>query len=140
MSWEMIQVICEFRFFNKKLITFKFSQHRLKNLLFEVIVVFCYFFTFRFSHIYIVCRGLIQWKKGFASVSLLPFTKKWGRSSYAVTMTHYDVILVLFLLRFAVVGQFSCSNYEQKRSYKDLFATGKNDPPAGLDGPKTTQA
>ena len=25
--------------------------------------------------------------------------------------------------------QFSCSNYEQKRNYKDLLAEGKNDPP-----------
>ena len=38
-----------------------------------------------------------------------------------------------------MVEQFSGSNYEQKRSYKDLFATSKNDPPplpppAGLHG------
>ena len=40
-------------------------------------------------------------KKGFTSVSLLPFTKKKiGKSSYDVTMTHYDVILILFLFRF----------------------------------------
>ena len=26
------------------------------------------------------------------------------------------------------MGQFSSSNYEQKKSYKDLFAAGKNDP------------
>ena len=25
--------------------------------------------------------------------------------------------------------QFSCSNYEQKRNYKDLLAEGKKDPP-----------
>ena len=31
--------------------------------------------------------------------------------------------------------QFSCSNYEQKRSYKDLFSAGKNEPP-GLHRPK----
>ena len=35
-------------------------------------------------------------KKGFTSVSLLPLS----RSSYVVTMTHYDVILILFLFRF----------------------------------------
>ena len=60
---------------------FRFSKHKLfasfvfsrkswsllnspninKNLLFEVIVVFCYFF--RFSHMYIVCWELIQWKQ-----------------------------------------------------------------------------
>ena len=39
-------------------------------------------------------------KKGFTSVSFLPFTKKLGRSSYDVTMTLYDVILILFLFRF----------------------------------------
>ena len=39
-------------------------------------------------------------KKGFTSVSLLPFTKKLGRSSYDVTMTHYDVIYISFLFRF----------------------------------------
>ena len=26
-------------------------------------------------------------------------------------------------------GIFSCSNYEQRSSYKDLFAAGKNEPP-----------
>ena len=35
--------------------------------------------------------------------------------------------------------QFSWSNYEQKKSYKDKFAEGKNDPP-GLPVPKITQA
>ena len=44
-----------------------------KNLLFEVIVVFCY--IFRFSHMFIVCWELTPWKKGFTSVSLLLFTK-----------------------------------------------------------------
>ena len=39
-------------------------------------------------------------KKGFTSISLLPFAKKLGRSSYDVTMTYYDVILILLLLRF----------------------------------------
>ena len=39
-------------------------------------------------------------KKGFTSVSLLPFTKKLGRSRYDVTMTYYDVILILFCLDF----------------------------------------
>ena len=39
-------------------------------------------------------------KKGFTSVSLLPFGKKLGRSSYDVTMTLYDVIFILLLLRF----------------------------------------
>ena len=37
-------------------------------------------------------------KKGFTSFSLLPFIKKLGRSSYGLTMTHYDVILVFFSL------------------------------------------
>ena len=35
------------------------------------------------------------------------------------------------------MGQFSCSNNEQKRSYEDLFAASKKDPP-GLHGPKIT--
>ena len=58
-------------FFQQKLIGFKFSQHN-KNLLFEVIVVFCYLFLF--SHMYLVCCGLSPLKKGFTSFSLLPFT------------------------------------------------------------------
>ena len=37
-------------------------------------------------------------KKGFNSVSLLPSTKNVGRSSYDVTMTYYDVILILFFV------------------------------------------
>ena len=44
-------------------------------------------------------------KKGFTSVSLLPSSKKLGRSSYDVTMTHYNVILVLFLFRFLANDQ-----------------------------------
>ena len=32
--------------------------------------------------------------------------------------------------------QFSCSNYEQKRIYKDLFAAGKNDPLQAYTGLK----
>ena len=43
-------------------------------------------------------------KKGFTSVSLLPSSKKLGRSSYDVTMTH-NVILVLFLFRFLANDQ-----------------------------------
>ena len=39
-------------------------------------------------------------KKSFPSVSLLPFTKKLGRSSYNVIVIHYDIISVLFLFRF----------------------------------------
>ena len=39
-------------------------------------------------------------KKGFTFVSLLTFTKRLGRSSYDVTMAHYDIILILFLFRF----------------------------------------
>ena len=45
-----------------------------------------------------------------------------------------------------MVGQFSCSNYEQKRTPledKDFFAAGKNDsppPPQDLHGPRITQA
>ena len=71
-----------------------------KNILFEVIVVF--YFIFRFSHMNIVCWGLILWKKGFTSVSLLSFTKKLRRSSYDVTRTHHNVILIMFLFRFVV--------------------------------------
>ena len=60
-------------------------------------------------------------KKSFASVSLLPLAKKLGRSSYNVTMTHYE------------------------EEFKDLFAAGKNTPPSplpippGLHGPEITQ-
>ena len=40
----------------------------------------------------------------------------------------------LFFFRFAAniqdySGKFSCSNYEQKKSYEDLFAANKNYPP-----------
>ena len=35
----------------------------------------------------------------FASVSFLPFTKKFGKSSYDVIISHYDVTLILFLFR-----------------------------------------
>ena len=38
-------------------------------------------------------------KKGLTSVSGLLFTEKLGRSTYDVTITHYDVILILFLFR-----------------------------------------
>ena len=34
---------------------------------------------------------------------------------------------------------YSATIFEQKRSYKDLFDPGKNEPP-GLPGPKITQA
>ena len=71
-----------------------------KNLLFEVIIVFCYFYTF--SHMYIVRWGLIHWK---VFLPLLLFTKKLGRSTYDVTMTHYDVIVILFLFRFVANAQ-----------------------------------
>ena len=50
---------------------------------------------------HIVYWGLSPWKKGFISVSLLPFTKKLGRPGYDVTMTHYDIILMLFFFTFA---------------------------------------
>ena len=39
-------------------------------------------------------------RKGFISVSLLQFAKKLGRSSYDVTMTHYEVMPILFLFIF----------------------------------------
>ena len=39
-------------------------------------------------------------KKGFTFVSLLPFTKKLGSSSYDVTMIQYDVILILIFFKF----------------------------------------
>ena len=54
----------------------------------------------------IVCWGLIPWKQGFTSVSLLPFTKKIGRSSYDVIMTYYDTILILPLFRFVANVQY----------------------------------
>ena len=44
-------------------------------------------------------------KKVFISVSLLPFIKKLGRSSYDVTMTHPDAILILPLFRFVANSQ-----------------------------------
>ena len=58
--------------------------------------------------------------------------------------THYDVILTLFFFVFVanvwdlLLNNFR-SKYEQKKSYKDLFAAGKNDPPSltqAYTGPK----
>ena len=62
------------------------------------------------------------------------------RFSYDVIITHCDVLSILFLFIFVanaqdLVGQFS-SNYEQKRSYEDLFAAGKNDHPQTYMGLK----
>ena len=75
-------------------------------------------------------------KKGFTFVSLLPFTK--NKVDLVMTpvwliMSHYDVILTLFLFRFAVNvkdvqwDNFLVVNINRRRSYKDLFAVGKND-------------
>ena len=102
LCYEMIQIfhipiVCEFRFFNKSWSLLN-SPSINKNLLFEFIVVLYYFFWF--FHMYIVCCRLVPWKKDFTSVSLLPFTKRLCRSSYSITMTHCDVILILFLFRF----------------------------------------
>ena len=93
------QIICEFHFFKKNWLLLN-SPNINKNLLFEVIIVFCYFVLF--SYIYVVCWGLCPWKKDFTSDSLLLFTKKLGRSSYDITMTHYNVTLILFSIKFIV--------------------------------------
>ena len=110
MSGDMIQVfhiqiVCEFRFFfQQKVNHFQVNSPNInKNLSFEVTVVFSYFF--RFSHTYIVCCGFIPREKCFTSVSLLPFTKKIGKSSYDVTMNHHDIILILSLFRFVTYVQ-----------------------------------
>ena len=101
-SWEMIQifhiqVVYEFCFSTKNWSVLNFPNVN-ENLLFEVIIVFCYlFFIFPYLH---VCCGLSPWEKGFTSFSLLTFTKKLGRSSYDVTMTQCDVILILFFCTF----------------------------------------
>ena len=45
-------------------------------------------------------------KRGFISVSLLPFTKKKiGRSSYDILMTNYDAMLIFSLFRFVADAQ-----------------------------------
>ena len=45
-------------------------------------------------------------KRGFISVSLLPFTKKkLGRSSYDIPMTNYDAMLIFSLFRFVADAQ-----------------------------------
>ena len=44
-------------------------------------------------------------KNDFISVSLLPFTKKSGRSSYGVTMTHCYDIPMSFLFKFVANAQ-----------------------------------
>ena len=75
-----------------------------KDILFEVIVAFSYFF--RFFYVHSMLRTYFM-KKGFTSVSLLPFTKKLGRSSYDITMNHYDVIWILLLFRVVPNGTYS---------------------------------
>ena len=49
---------------------------------------------------YIVCWEFSPWKKGFISVSLIPFIKKVSRSTDDITMTYYDVILILIFFTF----------------------------------------
>ena len=110
MSWQVIQIfhiqtLGKFRFLNKKLMTFKFSQHQQKSIIWRYCCLLLFFF--RFFHMYIVCWRLIPWKKAFISVSLLLFTEKLGRSSYEITTTHYDVIFILPLFKFVANVQFS---------------------------------
>ena len=85
-------------FFQQKLISLKFSPTLMKMYYLKLLLSFITFFLF--SHLYLVCCGLSPWKKGFASFSLLPFTKKLGRFGYDVTMTQYNVILILFFFTF----------------------------------------
>ena len=68
------------------------------------------------------------------------FAKKLGRSKYDVTMTHYDVIFILFLFRFvANVQDLEWDNFlvlNMKRGgIIRIYLPGKNDPP-----PRLTQA
>ena len=79
-----IQIVCEFRFFDKKLITFKFCQHQQKSIIWSSC---CLLFFWIFSYVHSMMRTY-------------SFAKKLGRSKYDVTMTHYDVIFILFLFRF----------------------------------------
>ena len=114
-----------------------------QNLLFEVVVIFCYFF--RFSHMYIVFWGLSPWKKDFASVSLLPFTKKLSKSSYDVTMTYYTVTLILFFFTFvANVRDLQWNNFliltMNRKGVIGIYLPRTKMMFPGLHGPKITQA
>ena len=52
-----------------------------------------------FPYVHSILRNYFM-KKRFYLYCLLHFTKKLGRSSYDITMTYYDVILIFFLFRF----------------------------------------
>ena len=144
MSWEMIQIfhiqiVCEFRLFNKKLITFKFLHHKKK--IYYLKLLFSFLTFFRLSHTYILCWELISWKKVFLLFVCFPLQKKLDRSSYDVTMTHYDVLLILFLFRFvANVQDLEWDNFlvlNMKRGgIIRIYLPGKNDPPQTYAGVK----
>ena len=63
-------------------------------------LLFSFLTFFRLSHMYILCWELISWKKVLLLFVCFPLQKKLDRSSYYVTMTHYVVILILFLFTF----------------------------------------
>ena len=65
-------------------------------------LLFSFLTFFRLSHMYILCWELISWKKVLLLFVCFTLQKKLDRSSYYVTMTHYVVILILFLFTFVV--------------------------------------
>ena len=71
------------------------SPNLNKILLFEVIVVFCYFVQI-LPYVHSMWRTYSM-KKKFIIVSLLLFLKILSRSSYDVSITHYGVMPILFL-------------------------------------------
>ena len=60
-------------FFQQKVDHFWILLTSIKICYLKLLLSFLIIFTF--SHMYIVCWGLMPWTKGFTSVSLLPFTK-----------------------------------------------------------------
>ena len=44
-------------------------------------------------------------KKGLFLLVCFPLRKKLGRSSYDITMTHYDIMPIMFLFRFVANAQ-----------------------------------
>ena len=72
------------------------------------------------------------------------FAKKLGRSKYDVTMTHYDVIFILFLFRFvANVQDLEWDNFlvltMNRRGVIRIYWPRAKMTPSGLHRPKITQ-
>ena len=119
-----IQIVCGFRFFNKKLILFKFSQHQW-TLLFEIIVV-CTQYVVDLFH-----------EKGFFSVSLFPFTKKMTSPWLIITSCQY-----CFLFRFVAMSKiysrtiFLFQLWIEEELWGFICRAKMTSPPLDLHGPK----